>query len=82
MNKLACRHCLAAQAQALYHGYDHKCPDCVVRNLANSPKHVRQAAYDHAAANVGPEAAREIRRRVSEEHARIQILKGARPHEA
>ena len=51
-----CQECETARVR-VWHGYRASCPDCVVRQLAMSPRHIRDAAYEHAQKNVGEQAA-------------------------
>jgi hypothetical protein len=69
-----CNDCETARAR-IWHGYRAACPDCIVRQLAMSPRHIREAAYEHALKNVGSDASNEIKRRVKEEGARIRALR-------
>ena len=43
----SCKHCDKAATDWRYGGMNPACPDCVVRELAKSPRHHREAAFDH-----------------------------------
>lgn len=73
-----CKHCDKAATDWRYGGMNPACPDCVVRELAKSPRHHREAAFDHVMKHRGEAAAHELRRRWNEEYARLRALREER----
>jgi len=76
MDAMTCTDCQRAASVWHWGGYRADCPDCQIRAIATSPKHIRDAAYDQAEARVGRDAAKTIRERVSAEYKRISSLRG------
>ena len=71
-----CTHCLKALQLWHYGGFSNTCPACQIRQIAGSPKHIRDGAYDQALKLHGPAALAEIKESVRLEYARITQLKG------
>jgi len=73
---MTCSDCRKAASCLTWHGYSADCADCAIRAIAQAPRELRELRYDQITRSVGIEAAAEVRRRVNEERARIELLKG------
>lgn len=73
---MTCTDCQQAARTWNWHGYRSDCPDCEIRAIATSPKHIRDTRYSQLERQLGVEPTAEIRRRVTEEYRRIKALKG------
>lgn len=56
--------------------FEADCPDCEIRAIATSEREAREWFVDRIAREAGAHAARECRRRINDEVARIAALKG------
>ena len=74
-----CHHCLKALQLVVYREYEAKCHGCTFRALAYQTAEQRERFYQRAQHLSGPEAARELKRNVDLERARIQALSAACP---
>ena len=74
-----CPHCLKAAQVWHYGGLQSGCVQCGIREIATSPKHIRDAVYDGILKQQGHEAVAGIRECVRLEFARIVALKGRTP---
>jgi len=71
-----CTDCQRATTTWNWHGYRNACPDCQIRAIAQSPRHLRELRYDQIRRSLGEADAQALITRVREEHARIKALKG------
>lgn len=70
-----CQNCLRAQTSHTWGGYTADCEGCGARGIALSPKFIREHWYEMTLAKGGREALDAMKKRISEEWARIQRLK-------
>lgn len=77
--KPECTHCLRARQLVVYREYDTKCHGCTFRALAYQTAEQREVFFQRAQHLSGPEAAKELRRNVDLERARIAALSAAMP---
>lgn len=71
----ACPNCFRAQTNWAWAGYSADCGGCNVRGMAVSPKFVREHFYEQVLTKDGVDARDTMKRKVSDEWARIQRLK-------
>lgn len=76
---MSCPACLRALQLVVYREYDEKCHGCTFRALAYQTAEQREVFYQRVQHLSGPEAARELRRNVDLERARIAALSAACP---
>ena len=73
---MTCTDCASAATTWNWHGYRNGCPDCQVRAIAQSPRHLRELRYDQIRRSLSEADALALIDRVREEHKRIKALKG------
>ena len=71
----ACLDCFNARTQWTWGGYFDGCEGCNIRGIAVSPKFVREHFYEQTREKGGEDALKEMKRKVSEEWARIRRLR-------
>jgi len=73
---MTCQDCDRASRTWNWHGYRNGCPDCQVRAIAQSPRHLCELRYDQIRRSLSEADALALIDRVREEHKRIKALKG------
>lgn len=76
---MTCDHCIKASQLKWYGGINANCEGCVVRQLAKSPRHIREDVYEAMFEREGTEAVRELKRRVAAEYERMKRMGEVKP---
>lgn len=71
-----CVNCERAENDWRHQHQTRGCPDCLVRFLARSKQHIRDAAFDHIEKNIGVAALMSIKTKIRAEDQRIELLRG------
>ena len=71
-----CQDCAAASTDWTWGGYHSTCSGCMVRMVANWPKHMRQTRYAEVLKTEGEERMQAFRLAVLAEYRRIDELRG------
>lgn len=74
-----CEDCQQAESNWQHNHYTAACPDCVVREIARSRQHLRQAALEHVQRQCGPDARRILAQKLKDEDQRIRLLRLRNP---